>query len=105
MVSDILDKPLEFARSIGASHTINVASDPEALLPEEAHKGQFDVIFEAAGQASTIAAALKLVRPKGTVVLLGQGAVATLPVTTVVTKEIMLRAAFASHRSLRRRRN
>ncbi len=94
VVSDVLDQPLEFARGLGVDRVVNVATDPQALASDEAHKGQFDVVFEAAGQGGTIEAALKLVRPRGTIVLVGQGATATLPITMIVTKEIMLRGSF-----------
>lgn len=93
VVTDILDGPLALARSIGADRAINVAQ-PEALAGFEAGKGYFDVVFEAAGQGSTVQTALRVARPRGSVVLVGQGATAELPVSTVVTKEIALTGSF-----------
>src|SRR5690606_1220032 len=55
-----------------------------------ADKGYFDVVFEAAGQSSTIPVALNVTRPRGTVVLVGQGATAELQDSSVVGKEIEL---------------
>ena len=52
------------------------------------------MIFEAAGQGSTVASAPRYVRPRGAVMLVGQGATAELAVSGVVTKEISLRGAF-----------
>jgi L-idonate 5-dehydrogenase len=59
-----------------------------------ANKGYFDVVFEAAGQGATVSNSLQLVKPRGTVVLVGQGATAEIPVSTIVTKEIKLRGSF-----------
>jgi L-idonate 5-dehydrogenase len=39
VVTDILDKPLAFARSLGADHTVNVAVGPDALAGYEANTG------------------------------------------------------------------
>jgi L-idonate 5-dehydrogenase len=91
---DVKDEPLVYARKVGADRTINIAEHPEALEPFAANKGYFDVIFEAAGQGSTVASAPKYARPRGTVMLVGQGATAQLAVSGVVTKEINLRGAF-----------
>src|SRR5690606_5453576 len=60
----------------------------------EAGKGYFDVAFEAAGQGATVVSALGVVRPRGVIVLVGQGATAELPVSAVVTKEIELKGSF-----------
>jgi len=94
VVTDVKDEPLVYARKVGADRTINVAERPEDLDPFAANKGYFDVIFEAAGQGSTVASAPQYVRPRGTVMLVGQGATAQLAVSGVVTKEINLRGAF-----------
>ena len=93
VVTDILDGPLAFARTIGADHTVNV-STADALKDYEAGKGYFDVAFEAAGQGATVVKAVQIVRPRGAIVLVGQGATAELPVSTVVTKEIDLKGSF-----------
>lgn len=93
VVTDIVDGPLDFARRIGADRTVNV-STPDALKPFEAGKGYFDVAFEAAGQGATVVSALQVVRPRGAIVLVGQGATAEMPVSVVVTKEIDLRGSF-----------
>jgi len=94
MVTDILDKPLLSADMLGADRSVNVATHPEALAACEAEKGYFDVVFEAAGQPQTIATALRATRPRGTIVLVGQGGAAEMQVSTVVGKEISLRGSF-----------
>ena len=51
-------------------------------------------MFEAAGGVTTLLAGLKVVRPLGTIVQIGQGAEAALPMSTIVTKELDLRGTF-----------
>src|ERR1700682_81890 len=48
-VSDVLDRPLETARKVGAAHTIRADRDAEALASP-----QFDVAFEAAGSFAAL---------------------------------------------------
>lgn len=94
VVTDIRDAPLAMARRCGADRTVNVASEPEGLAAYEADKGVFDVMFEAAGSAATLLAGLRVVRPLGTLVQIGQGAEATLPMSLIVTKELAVRGTF-----------
>jgi L-idonate 5-dehydrogenase len=94
MVTDILDAPLAIAGRMGASRTANVHADPKALDAYEAEKGFFDVMFEAAGSPATLLSGLRVVRPQGIVVQIGQGAEATLPMSLIVTKELELRGTF-----------
>jgi L-idonate 5-dehydrogenase len=94
VVTDIQERPLAYARQVGADRTVNVADHPDAMAVYAANKGHFDVIFEAAGQGATVSDALPVVKPRGTVVLVGQGATADIPISTIVTKEIKLRGSF-----------
>jgi len=94
VVTDIKDEPLAHARKAGADRTINIADHADDMAAYAANKGYFDVIFEAAGQGATVSNALNLVKPRGTVVLVGQGATAEIPASTIVTKEIKLRGSF-----------
>jgi len=57
VVTDLMDEPLALALRIGADRAINMAADPHGLAPYAADKGTFDVVFEASGAASAIAAA------------------------------------------------
>lgn len=82
------------AARCGADRTVNVARNEEALAAYAADKGAFDVMFEAAGSAATLLAGLRVVRPLGTIVQIGQGAEATLPMSVIVTKELDLRGTF-----------
>jgi L-idonate 5-dehydrogenase len=101
VVTDILDEPLAFARKVGADETINVAARREQLDRHQGVKGTFDVLFEAAGSGAAVVDALRLIAPRGILVCVGQGAEATLPVSTIVTKEIELRGAFRFHEEFR----
>ncbi|TIW13111.1 MAG: L-idonate 5-dehydrogenase, partial [Mesorhizobium sp.] len=78
VVTDVQDRPLQYAAKIGADRTINVATHAEAMDGYAANKGYFDVVFEAAGQGATVASALPVIKPRGTLVAVGQGATAEL---------------------------
>lgn len=94
VVTDVQDQPLAVARAVGVDRVINVAAEPDALSDYEGDKGSFDVMFEAAGVAATLLAGLRVVRPRGIIVQVGQGAEATLPMSLIVTKELELRGTF-----------
>jgi L-idonate 5-dehydrogenase len=94
VVTDISDAPLAVARRLGASLTVNTATDAAALEPYRAGKGMFDVLFEASGSQVALRSALDLMRPGGIIVQLGLGGEMTLPVNTIVTKELQLRGTF-----------
>jgi len=57
VVTDIADAPLAVARQLGASRTVNGASDAAALDPYRAGKGTFDVLFEASGNQAALRSA------------------------------------------------
>ena len=94
VVTDILDEPLAISAEHCANRTLNVAARPEELASYERGKGAFDVMFEASGSGTTIAQGLRMLKPRGILVCVGQGAEAALQMSSVVTKEIELRGAF-----------
>ncbi|RUW71775.1 zinc-binding dehydrogenase, partial [Mesorhizobium sp. M1E.F.Ca.ET.063.01.1.1] len=94
VVTDVQDKPLDYAAKAGADRTINVARHADGMNVYAAGKGYFDVIFEAAGQGATVASALHFIKPRSTLVTVGQGATAELSVSMIVTKEIALKGSF-----------
>ena len=94
VVTDVADAPLAVARKLGASRAINVAADSAALDPWRAGKGTFDVLFEASGNQAALRAALDVLRPGGIIVQLGLGGEMTLPLNTVVAKELQIRGTF-----------
>ena len=97
VVTDVADAPLEMARRLGADETLNVRHDAAALTPYQVDKGIFDVVFEASGNQSALVSALEVLRPGGVVVQLGLGGSMTLPVNTIVTKELQVRGTFRFH--------
>jgi L-idonate 5-dehydrogenase len=95
VVTDVADPPLAVARKLGASQAINVAREGAALDPWRAGKGVFDVLFEASGNQAALATAFELLRPGGIIVQLGLGGgEMTLPINTIVAKELQLRGTF-----------
>jgi L-idonate 5-dehydrogenase len=94
VVTDVAEAPLAVARRLGATLAVNVAADAAALDPWRIGKGVFDVLFEASGNAAALRAALDLLRPGATLVQLGLGGEMTLPINTIVAKELQLRGTF-----------
>lgn len=94
VATDVVSQPLQAAQDIGASRVINVAQEPDALMPYAADKGSFDVLFEASGNQAALRSALDVVRPGGIVVQLGLGGDMTLPMNAIVAKELQLRGTF-----------
>jgi L-idonate 5-dehydrogenase len=98
VVTDLADAPLAMARRLGAGLALNTGADPNALARFAADKGHFDVAFEASGAGPALAAALQVVRPRGTIVQVGIGAGdAQVPLNVLVAKEINLRGTFRFH--------
>lgn len=94
VATDVAEHPLAVAKMIGATCAINVAAEPGALGEYGADKGTFDVLFEASGNGTALAAALEAVRPGGIVVQVGLGGDMTLPINLIVAKELQLRGTF-----------
>ncbi len=92
VATDLADAPLAVARRIGADHAINVRTD--TLDRFTAGKGHFDTVFEASGSGAALASAITVARPGAVIVQLGLGGDMTLPVNTLVAKEIQLRGTF-----------
>ena len=98
VATDVVPQPLRKALAVGADRVINVAEAPGELAEYAAEKGQFDVLFEASGNASALRAAFDVLRPRGLIVQLGlSGSELTLPFNTIVAKEFDVRGAFRFH--------
>lgn len=97
VITDVVDAPLDLARRLGADEAINVLSSPAALEPYRIEKGTFDVLFEASGNQAALVSSLNVLRPGGVIVQLGLGGEMTLPVNTIVAKELQLRGTFRFH--------
>jgi L-idonate 5-dehydrogenase len=94
VVTDVAERPLAVGRKLGASHALNVTTQAAALDPWRAGKGTFDVLFEASGNQAALRLAFDLLRPGAVIVQLGLGGEMTLPVNSIVTKELQLRGTF-----------
>ena len=93
-VADLIDEPLRRIADLGADETINTAREVDRFAGYAEGKGAFDVIFEASGSAQATTSALDLVKPRGTVVCVGQGARPEINMSTIVTKEINMIGTF-----------
>ncbi|MCP3389064.1 L-idonate 5-dehydrogenase [Bradyrhizobium sp. CCGB12] len=94
VVTDVAEAPLAVAKKLGASHAINVAANATALDPWRVGKGVFDTLFEASGNQAALRTALDVLRPGATLVQLGLGGEMTLPINSIVAKELQLRGTF-----------
>ncbi len=97
IVADVLDPPLDFARSVGADVTVNLADNPEALTPYQQGKGSLDILYECSGAASALAGGIAALRPRGVIVQLGLGGEMNLPMMQITAKELELRGSFRFH--------
>lgn len=97
IVTDIVDEPLAIARQFGATHAFNTATNPEALSPYAADKGQVDVMIECSGNERALRAGMEVVRPRGTIVQLGLGGDMSVPQNMVVAKEFLITGSFRFH--------
>jgi L-idonate 5-dehydrogenase len=90
-VSDILDRPLEQAKLVGADVALHAQRDAEALA-----KPQFDVVYEVSGSIHALKTCMAAVKRGGVVVQVGTLPHEPLPfvVNDVMAKEIDLRGAF-----------
>ena len=90
-VSDVLDRPLEKAREVGADVTLRGDRDGEKLTTP-----QFDVCYEVSGNFSALKSCIASVKKGGVVVQAGTLPHEPLPfvVNEIMAKEIDLRGVF-----------
>lgn len=90
-VSDILDRPLEKAREVGADRTIRVDLDPDALAAP-----QFDVALEVSGSFAALNTCVAATKRGGRIVQVGTLPHEPLPfvVNEIMAKELDLLGAF-----------
>ena len=97
VVTDISDKALEVAQTLGASATINVSKDVSGLRKFDSGKGLFDFMFECSGSEEALLAAVGAIKPRGTVIQLGMSGNMVVPMQFITTKEINLKGSFRFH--------
>jgi L-idonate 5-dehydrogenase len=102
--TDIADWPLAVARQhMGASSTINVATQPAGLDPFTGDGGFFDVAFECSGSPAALDSIFKVIRRGGRIVQVGMlpAGTAPVPVNVLQSREIELLGAFRAHDEFR----
>lgn len=101
IATDLADFVLTHAKTAGADRTINTKTDPEALSEFHANKGYFDTLLECSGAAPALLSAIPAMRPGSTIIQLGIGPDAALPMTQLTAKELTLRGSFRFHPEFR----
>ncbi|NTJ44757.1 L-idonate 5-dehydrogenase [Agrobacterium larrymoorei] len=93
VVTDLADAALSRAPAMGASRTINVASDPQGLAPYQEGKGSFDVVFDCSAAGPALRSAFAAIKPRGVIVQVGVTGDMTIPLNMLVGKEIVWRGS------------
>ena len=94
IATDLSDAPRAVALKMGADR---FHADPDALAAYGADKGFFDVAMEASGSPRALLGILPVVRPGGTIVQIGIGGDAPVPMSVLAAKEITWRGTFRFH--------
>jgi len=96
IVVDIVDQTLAACARVGATRTINAATDPGALDALAAGKGTVDVCFEASGSYAGLASCLRAARPRGVVVTVGtlSGSSEHCPFNQIMVKSLSCIGSF-----------
>lgn len=97
VATDVAQEPLAVMRAAAADDVFNIAAEPEALHRFEADKGYFDVLLEASGNSVALVGAFNALKPGATIVQVGLGGDANLPLNTLVAKEFELKGTFRFH--------
>ena len=98
LIADIDPTRLAMARAVGIKQTLQLSGEPliAEILNRTERRG-LDHAFEAVGNATTVAAAIRCVRKGGTVTLIGNiQPEVTLPLQYVVTRQIRLQGSCSS---------
>jgi L-idonate 5-dehydrogenase len=90
-VSDVLDRPLDTARAVGATRTIRGDREPDMLAAP-----QFDVAFECSGSFAALKVCVAAAKRGGTIVQVGTLPHEPLPfvVNEIMVKELDFKGAF-----------
>lgn len=97
VVTDLTDAALSRAPAMGASKTVNVATNPEGLAPWQENKGVFDVVFDCSAAGPALRSAFAAVKPRGLIVQVGVTGDVTIPLNALVGKEITWRGSQRFH--------
>ena len=96
IVVDIVDQTLATCAKVGATRTINAATEPAALDELAAGKGTVDVCFEASGNYAGLANCIRATRPRGTIVTVGtlNGSSEQCPFNQIMVKSLNVIGSF-----------
>jgi L-idonate 5-dehydrogenase len=97
VVTDLQDATLAVATKMGATRTVNVATDGAAMEIYAAEKGHFDVVFECSAAPAALRTAITCVRPQGTIIQVGVTGDIPVPLNLVVGKEVELKGTHRFH--------
>ena len=94
VATDLSPFTLRFAERCGATATLDMTANPNALAPYARDKGEFDVMFEASGSGAALRGAFDALRPGAIIVQVGIGGEVAIPMNVLVAKEFELRGTF-----------
>ena len=97
VVTDLQDAALAVASRMGATRTVNIAGNSQAMDGYMSDKGYFDVAFECSAAPAAIKTAIACVRPRATIVQVGIGGETAIPLNVLVAKEISLKGTHRFH--------
>ena len=90
VVTDLYDYPLNIAKQMGATSTLNIRDNLDSMEAYFVGKGYFDVIFECSAASSAIEKAFKAIKPQGSIVQLGITGTVEIPLNLLVGKEVLI---------------
>lgn len=95
-VVDIVDETLATCSRVGATRTLNAATDPGAIDALAAGKGTIDVCFEASGNYAGLANCIRATRPRGVIVTVGtlNGSSEQCPFNQIMVKSLSVIGSF-----------
>lgn len=93
VATELSDAALSRAPAMGATATINVATNPDGLATWQVDKGKFDVVFDCSAAGPALRSAFAAVKPRGTIVQVGVTGDITIPLNALVGKEIVWRGS------------
>ncbi|MFT4725813.1 MAG: L-idonate 5-dehydrogenase [Granulosicoccus sp.] len=97
LVTDIQSYTLSVARKMGATIAVNVAESSDTLSHYEDNKGYFDLAFECSGVESAMVQAIRVLKPQGTLVQVGNAGAMIVPFNRVVPRELNIMGSFRFH--------
>ena len=98
-ITDVVDAPLAISKEMGATQTINIANDTDAMTDFAANKGYFDAAIEASGNDQALKSCIACTHPGGRVVQVGMMHPGDhgIPMNMLMAKEIELAGSFRFH--------